>query len=191
MAEKDKPQQGGEGELVPEAVRVATAPAQRLWPLVLVLLLGVPLCCYLMIDFLVLPKLVAAVGAPASSPAASADPAATSSPTQASAPHGAAGKEMTVDFGKITVNVAGSGDNRYLRINLVFGSNNPGIKELIKVNDVALRDATITVLSSQSLANLEGVDARETTRRALISRVNGILGGPVVSQIYFTEFVIQ
>ncbi|MEI8386779.1 MAG: flagellar basal body-associated FliL family protein [Verrucomicrobiota bacterium] len=191
MAEKDKLAQVDEEMVV---ASVSPAGKHRVWPLMLGLLLGVPLTCYLMIDFLVLPKLVAAVGAPAAgAPAAVPAAAGTSSaaPDAAPAQHAATGKELTVDFGKIMVNLAGTEGNRYLRINLVFASNNPGIKEIIKTNEVALRDGVITVLSAQSLANLEGNEGRETARRSLISRVNGILGGPVVTQIYFTDFVIQ
>jgi len=181
MAEKDKQEQGDGEEAKPRA-----KSSQSLWPLMVGLLVGVPLVCYLMINFLVLPKLIAAVGAPAS--------AATSPQSGNATPagkHEAPNKEQTVDFGKIMVNVAGSGDARYLRVNLVLASNNPEIKEIIKTNDVALRDSIITVLSSQSLANLEASDGRDSARRALLARINGILGGEVVSRIYFTEFVIQ
>jgi flagellar FliL protein len=191
MAEKEKLAQVDEEPVV---TSVAPVAKHGVWPLMLGLLLGVPLTCYLMIDFLVLPKLVAAVGAAAAGAPAAVPAAAGTSPAApdaAPAQHAATGKELTVDFGKIMVNLAGTEGNRYLRINLVFASNNPGIKEIIKTNEVALRDGVITVLSAQSLANLEGNEGRETARRSLISRVNGILGGPVVTQIYFTDFVIQ
>jgi flagellar FliL protein len=190
MAEKDKLAQGDEELVVAPVALAALAAKHRVWPLMLGLLLGVPLTSYLTIDFLVLPKLVAAIGAPAAVPAA-AGAAPSAAPNSAPAQHAASGKELTVDFGKIMVNLAGAEGNRYLRINLVLAGNNPGIKEIIKTNDVALRDGVITVLSAQSLSNLEANDGRETARRALISRINGILGGPVVSQIYFTDFVIQ
>jgi flagellar basal body-associated protein FliL len=184
MAEKDKPEQGDGEEAKP---RVKSS--QSLWPLMVGLLVGVPLVCYLMINFLVLPKLIAAVGAPASAATSPQSPQAGNATTAGK--HGAPNKEQTVDFGKIMVNVAGSGDARYLRVNLVLASNNPEIKEIIKASDVALRDSIITVLSSQSLANLEASDGRDSARRALLARINGILGGEVVSRIYFTEFVIQ
>jgi flagellar basal body-associated protein FliL len=184
MAEKDKPEPGDSEEAKPPA-----KSSQSLWPLMVGLLVGVPLVCYLMINFLVLPKLIAAVGAPATTSSPTSSP--TSTPANTAGKSGVANKEQTVDFGKIMVNVAGSGDARYLRVNLVLASNNPEIKEIIKSNDVALRDSIITVLSSQSLANLEASDGRDAARRALLARINGILGGEVVSRIYFTEFVIQ
>jgi len=197
MAENEKSATGDEGEVVASA-----APKKALGPLPLIvgLLVGVPLICYLMIEFLVLPKLIAAVGAATAGTSAAAlakdspgAPAGAASSPAASetAQHVASGKEMTVDFGKLMVNLAGTEGNRYLRINLVLASNNPGIKEIVKTSEVALRDGVITVLSAQSLTNLEGNEGREAARRALISRCNGILGGPVITQVYFTDFVIQ
>ena len=181
MADKDKPEQA-EGDQARAPAGKAGSPS--LLPIMLGMLIGVPLICYLMIEFLVMPKLVAAVGA--------APAHAGGGEAAAAGAHGAAAsKEQTADFGKIMVNVASSGDNRYLRINLVFAGASPNIKEIVKSNDVALRDAVITLLSSQSLADLEKSDGRETVRRALLARINGVLGGPVITQIYFTEFVIQ
>ncbi len=174
MAEKEKT----EGD---EAAKVVASKPSSPLPLILGLIIGVPLVCYLMIQFLVLPKMVAAIGAAA--PAGAAE-------------HGKAGgekkeKEQNFDFGKIMVNLSGSGASRYLRLNLVFASKSPEIKELIEANKVALSDAIITVLSSQTLTDLESNDGKEAARRTLMSRINGILGGDIVHQIYFTEFVIQ
>lgn len=188
MAQKEKPEQGDDA---PGAETVAHATKPQVWPLMLGLLLGVPLICYLMIDFLVLPKLVAAVGAPAAVTSTTTGSPPPVAPDATSAQHAPSGKELTVDFGKIMVNLAGTEGSRYLRINLVLASNNPDLKEIIKTNDVALRDGVLTILSAQTLIDIEGSAGRETARRALISRINGILGGPVVTQIYFTEFVIQ
>ena len=181
MAEKPV---GENVEVAPEKVPSGGA-GKLLLPVMLAMLIGVPLVCYLMIDFLVMPKLIAVVEA-------SANPAASgSSKTPAKAAHGAAEAEATVDLGKFVTNVGGSGSSSFLRINLALASANPEIKEILKSREVPLRDAVITVISAQSLADMEKTNGREETRRLLLDRINGILGGPVVSQIYFTEFVIQ
>ena len=186
MAEKDKPEQI---EVAAVSGKDAHA-ASSVLPMMLGMLIGVPLVCYLMIDFLVLPKLIKAIEehAPEVKAGAKGAPGAKGG---AGAHGAAANKEQTYDFGKIMVNVAGSGDARYLRVNLVLASNNPEIKEIVKGSELALRDAVITVLSAQSLADLEKPDGRDAARRALVARINGILGSEVVHQIYFTDFVIQ
>ena len=194
MAEKDKPESDEATELVVPGKKPSALSGPL--PIMLGMLIGVPLVCYLMIQFLVLPKLLAAVehaSEAAAAPAGKAAPGgkAASGGKAAAGQHGAAAKEQTYDFGKIMVNVASAGDSRYLRVNLVLASNNPEIKEIAKSNDVALRDAIITVLSAQNLSDLEKNDGRDAARRALLARINGILGSEIVQQIYFTDFVIQ
>ena len=149
-------------------------------PMVIVLVL-VPVICYALVEFFFMPRLLAAAGQVAASQPA--DPHARTSP--------GGPKETTVDFGRSMVTLAGSGGSRYLRVNMVLAGPNPKLEELIKTNEVALRDATITVLSSMSLSQIEGADGRDIVRRALLSRLNGIMGEDVFQQIYFTEFVIQ
>ena len=167
------------------------------------MLVGVPLVCYLMIQFLVLPKLLTAIDAAvearapeakAGAPGAKAAPGekkSSSGEKKAPGAKGATSKEQTYDFGKIMVNVASAGDSRYLRVNLVLAGSSPELKEIVKGNEVALRDCVITVLSSQSLTDLEKTDGRDAARRALLSRINGIIGAEVIQQVYFTDFVIQ
>ena len=184
MADKDKPESDAGVQVVAPG---GNSGAPSALPIMLGMLVGVPLVCYLMIQFLVLPKLIAAVEHASETKATPAGKAAPG----AKGAHGAAAKEQTYDFGKIMVNVASAGDSRYLRVNLVLASNNPEIKEIAKSNDIALRDAIITVLSAQNLADLEKNDGRDAARRALLARINGILGSEVVQQIYFTDFVIQ
>ena len=106
---------------------------------------------------------------------------------------GHGGKEEAAkdaEFGLIMVNLSGSGSSRYLRTNFFIKSNDAKIAEIIKENQPALRDAAITVLSAQTPAGLEN-NGRDIVRKALISQFNRVLGGEVVDQIYFSEFVIQ
>lgn len=163
-----------------EAQPAAAKGANPLIPIILVVVL-VPAICYAMVEFIFMPRLLKAAGAVAE---ANAEKAQT---TRATHPP----KETTMDFGRSMVTLAGSGGSRYLRVNIVLASPNPALEQIIKSNEVALRDATITVLSSLSLSQIEGADGRDVVRRALMSRLNAVLGQDVIQQIYFTEFVIQ
>ena len=49
----------------------------------------------------------------------------------------------------------------------------------------------VGVLSSQSLAGLDVPGARNVVRNELITQFNRTLGGEVIEQIYFSEFVVQ
>lgn len=59
-------------------------------------------------------------------------------------------------------------------------------------NDIPrIRDAIIRVLSSKTAADLLGSEGKETLREEVKEVVNDTLGADDVSQIYFTEFIIQ
>lgn len=149
-------------------------------PVIAVLVL-VPVICYALVEFVFMPRLLAAAGQVAE--AQPPDPHARTSPTGP--------KETTVDFGRSMVSLAGSGGSRYLRVNMVLAGANPTLPDIVANNEIALRDASITVLSSMTLSQIEGADGRDIVRRALLSRLNGVLGEDIFQQIYFTEFVIQ
>lgn len=176
MAEKEKapPAQA------PAAEGAPAPAASNTLPLFIAIIILVPAICYGMVEFLFMPRLLKAAGAVAEAKAAN--------------PHSNKKKseqEITLDFGKTMVSLAGSGGNRYLRANIVLASHEVDLPNIVAKNEVALRDAVITVMSAFTLKDVEGGDGREVVRRALLARLNGILGGDIISQIYFTEFVIQ
>ena len=49
----------------------------------------------------------------------------------------------------------------------------------------------LVALRLKTLADLEKPTAQNLIRTELIAGFNSILGGPVVQEIYFTEFAIQ
>jgi flagellar basal body-associated protein FliL len=89
------------------------------------------------------------------------------------------------------VNLAGSGNSRYLRTNFIIASSDKEIQKVIEQNKGSLQDAAISVLSTQSLDALDGANGREVVRKGIISKFNRLLGAEVIDQIYFTEFIVQ
>jgi flagellar FliL protein len=152
-------------------------------PIIAVVVL-VPALCYAVMDFVIIPKIKGSMGV-ASAPSA---PAAKSS-TGGKKAEGTG--DHTHEFGTMVVNIAGSGNSRYLRTNFVVSSSDPKIADIIKENNSALRDSALTVLSTLTLASLENANSRDLVRKSLIKKFNDILGAEEVDQIYFTEFVIQ
>jgi flagellar basal body-associated protein FliL len=176
-----------------EAVPSAGKKGGALLPLLAVIIL-VPVLCYLMMDFLVIPKLKSSVGVLLqASEAKSGAPAGKTAAKKEG--KGAQGQEATgehtVDFGPTIVNLAGTASARYLRVNFVVASSDPGIEDIIKEHQSALRDAAINVLSAQTLNGLDGEGARNAVRNQLIDQFNRTLGSQIVGQIYFSEFVVQ
>lgn len=149
-------------------------------PVIAVVIL-VPALVYGVMDFVILPKLKAAAGT-----AKHADDHGAKTPKTVSALG-----EHTAEFGGLVVNLSGSGSSRYLRTNFKVASEDAKISDIMKENESPLRDAAITILSSQSPSALDNPNGREAVRKQLIAKFNSLLGAEVVDQIYFSEFVIQ
>ena len=185
MSDKGKPE-AKEGAATPDA----NAPKSPIL-LFLLVLIGVPLMCYAVVDFVLVPKLTAAMGVKEKGGAEGGGHGAAAGGHGAEEPAAKGPKEYTVDMDKAMISLAGSGGSRYLRVSMVLGSKDEKLKAVVDKNRIQMKDAVITVLSALTLGDVEKSDGRDVVKRALISRFNSILGAEVIGQIYFTEFVIQ
>lgn len=178
-------------------------------PIILVIVL-VPVLCYGMTNFLLLPKIKAMVHGAEVAEADShgeakeeaghghgekkAEKKPEKKKEEKKGGHGGGhggGEEANFEFGTTIVNLAGAGGARYLRTNFVVTGDDKNFPEVMKSNLSALRDTAINVLSSQSLSILDAPGGKNVVRNELISQFNRTLGGEVVEQIYFSEFVVQ
>ena len=166
---------------------------------VLAVILLVPALCYATTQYVLLPKLKAAIGAPGAGhePASGTAEKKTDGKKDAGG-HGAKEKGKgsgnyahSQEFGDVIVNLAGAKGTRYLRTKFTLASSDANLETLIKTNENQLRDVAIGVLSSQTLDSLEAPGARNAVRNELIAQFNHALHGELVEQLYFTEFVVQ
>jgi flagellar basal body-associated protein FliL len=161
----------------------------------------VPALCYATTQYVLLPKLKAAMGAPAGDHAEHAvEGAKKGDHKKESGGHGAKEKGKgkgtgnyahSHEFGDVIVNLAGAKGTRYLRARFSLASNDTNLETLVKTNENQLRDVAIGVLATQTLDSLEAPGARNAVRNELIAQFNHALHGELVEQIYFTEFVVQ
>jgi flagellar FliL protein len=192
MAAKDESDALASTPLVPKK------SGNPLMPVIAVVVL-VPALCYAVMDFVIIPKIKTSLGAPATADAHGAkkksDPHAKKSDGHGkkSDGHGAvdAPAEGVAPFGSIIVNLAGSNNSRLLKATFSVKSEDPNIADIIKENLPSLRDAANTIMSSQTINSQDIASGRELIRKSLISQFNRLLGGEVIDQVYFDEFVVQ
>lgn len=182
---------------------------------VLAVIVLVPALCYATTQFVLLPKLKAALGSPEASQEAAAGEGGGEKKSEekkgegkkpeakAEAKGGGKGEKgkgggatngsyaHSQDFGDVIVNLAGAKGTRYLRAKFTIASSDANLETLVKNNENQLRDVAIGVLSGQTLDSLEEPGARNAVRNELIAQFNHALHGELVEQIYFTEFVVQ
>ena len=89
------------------------------------------------------------------------------------------------------VNLSGEDGRRYLRVTMeleVVGAKaQPELEKCIP----RIRDAVLMVLPTRSVEEILSVDGKNALREAILNRINAIISGGTVSNLYFTEFVIQ
>ncbi len=157
--------------------------------------------------YFVLPSRLQPSAAPAAAVAAAegtnavatpADPAAsaaTATPekTSRSAAETAAtgGKEVTkFTIEEVTVNIADTRGNRFVRAGAFFDASPPVLEEL-EANRARMIDTLEQVLSTKTLEELTSPDIRGSLRTQLLGIINPTLKEGRVDNIYFTDLLVQ
>ena len=104
---------------------------------------------------------------------------------------GGSGGAFSYDFENIVVNLSGSMGTRYLKTSFTTLSDNADLKKLIDENKKQLLDVALSVLSARTMADLEQPGSKNVVRNDLVANFNQALKSDLVSQVYFSEFVVQ
>ncbi len=104
----------------------------------------------------------------------------------------------------IVVNPAGSGGRRYLKVTAAIEAHTPDRErgrgragaaqageEELTLREVRIRDLLIRELSARTLDELTDPLTKEEMRLGILAGLNDILAGETVSNLFFTEYVIQ
>lgn len=94
-------------------------------------------------------------------------------------------------FEDLTVNIAGTQGTRYLKVSFKLEGKNAAANDKIDKKHPELLDASITVLSSLTMPELENSGSKAVVRGRLIAAFNDLLKAPLVEQLFFSDFVVQ
>lgn len=93
------------------------------------------------------------------------------------------------------VNLAGTNAERYLKVSVSLGYEVSGLEDTLRQEldgrRSEIQNQLITVLSAKQVQDVDSVDGREAIRREILSRINGMLVSGRVTNVYYTEFVVQ
>ncbi len=89
------------------------------------------------------------------------------------------------------VNLAEAGSNRYLRVTMELELDNELLKTELEQRLPQVRNAMLMILPTKKTADINTVDGKLAMRDQLIDEINSFLTTGEVTNIYFTEFVIQ
>ena len=123
------------------------------------------------------------------------EPASASKKKEEKGKEGKEGAEkevsLIVPVDTIVVNLSGSNGRRYLKAKMNLEAKDGEVKKLIETKSVQIKDRLISILSSKTLEDIDGVEAQENLRKETKDAVDVVLKVEGVLQVYFTEFVVQ
>lgn len=99
---------------------------------------------------------------------------------------------LIIPVDTIVVNLSGSNARRYLKAKVHLEAKDAETKKKIEAKTIPIKDRLISILSSKTLEDIDGLEGQESLRVEIKSNVDSILkieNG--VLQVYFSEFVVQ
>jgi flagellar FliL protein len=89
------------------------------------------------------------------------------------------------------VNLADEGGKRYLRVTMDLELSDGSVEDELKQRLSQMRDSILMVLPSKHFADIRTMEGKIGLRKEIIANLNGLFGKESITNIYFTEFVIQ
>lgn len=101
------------------------------------------------------------------------------------------GDGFTITLPTFVVNLADPLGRRYLKLGIdVEVVSEEAVAELSK-KEPMVKDTLILLLSSKTYQDLSTMESKILLKKEIVDRLNQIMGGSKVLQVYFTDMVIQ
>jgi flagellar protein FliL len=104
---------------------------------------------------------------------------------------GEGGGSLVYAVKDIIVNPAGTGGTRFLSVSFGFQLASSEVAAQLEEQDMLVRDALITILSSKTVAQLTDAKQKEIIRYQVKKRLAQLLETEEIEGVYFTDFVLQ
>jgi flagellar FliL protein len=89
------------------------------------------------------------------------------------------------------VNLAGENGRRYLKIKMDLEIAREEFNDPIRDRIPQIRDSIMMILTSKRYEDIKDTEGKIALRQDIQNQVNGFFKEPCISNIYFTDFVIQ
>ncbi|MDL2275789.1 flagellar basal body-associated FliL family protein [Desulfosarcina sp. OttesenSCG-928-G10] len=89
------------------------------------------------------------------------------------------------------VNLADDGGKRYLRVTMALELSGPEAMSSINMRLPQIRDTILMILPTKTYKDVSTTGGKVALRNELMGAVNQLINKGRVSNIYFTEFVVQ
>ena len=89
------------------------------------------------------------------------------------------------------VNLADEGGNRYLRTKMNLELKNEESNTMVQERLPMIRNSILMILPTKTYTDIATVEGKSALRDEIVTKLNAFLAPGSVTNIYFTEFVIQ
>lgn len=98
---------------------------------------------------------------------------------------------IPVNVGEFIVNLADTDVQRFVKVSIVIEVQNEKVQNEVQQYMPAIRDAIIDLLSSKYYNEIRTPEGRERLKIEMLKRLNALIPGGGIRNIYFTSFVVQ
>ncbi len=96
-----------------------------------------------------------------------------------------------VELDPFLLNLADRDELRFLKVSIKLELDRPEEKTDYQNKVPAIRDTLLVLLSSKESQLLRTVNGKRRVREEIMKRVNGVMSKGKISNVYFTDFIIQ
>ena len=89
------------------------------------------------------------------------------------------------------VNLADQGGNRFLRATMNLELENEDLIVEMEKRLPQIRDVILVLLPTRTYQDIRSAEGKTALRTEILAKLNGLLKREVITNVYFTEFVIQ
>jgi len=89
------------------------------------------------------------------------------------------------------INLAGSGGKRFLRVKMDLELKDQTVFEQVRAQLPRVKDKLLTILSSKKFQDISTVEGKRDLRAEIAATIDSLFSKGAVTNVYFTEFVIE
>jgi flagellar FliL protein len=89
------------------------------------------------------------------------------------------------------VNLSDQGGKRYLRVTMQLELSKPELTAELDQRLPQVRDSILMILPTKEFAQINATEGKVQLRDEIIAKLNSFLKSGTITNIYFTEFVVQ
>jgi len=98
---------------------------------------------------------------------------------------------VSMDVDNLTINLADTDRDRYLRVKITLELRSEDAKTKVSENMVKIKDLLISSISGKKFSEIRTPQGKYELKMDLIYRINRLVGGKPVKNLYFADFVSQ